>query len=336
MNSSIHLPDSWQTLLSQSIESPAELIRYLELPASLLDGADSACLEFALRVPRPWLERIEKGNLQDPLLKQILPVTDELKSVPGFVSDPLAEMSSNPTEGLIHKYKGRVLVVLTGACAINCRYCFRRHFPYQENRLGPGQWQQLLDYIADDSSITEVILSGGDPLVSSDNRLQQLITELEQIPHLQRLRIHSRLPVVLPQRITTDLCRILEQTRLQVVTVIHSNHANEIDSSVGAAVSKLKLAGVTLLNQAVLLRGINDSVEDLRRLSETLFHAGVLPYYLFTFDPVKGAAHFDVPDQEAVLLMQQLQDQLPGYLVPRLAREIPGKGSKTLLPINGE
>ena len=335
MNSSIHLPDSWQTLLSQSIESPAELLRYLELPAALLDAADSACLEFALRVPKPWLERIEKGNLQDPLLKQILPVSNELDSVPGFVTDPLAEMSSNPTDGLIHKYKGRVLIVLTGACAINCRYCFRRHFPYQENRLGPGQWQQLLEYIAADSSITEVILSGGDPLVNSDNRLQQLITDLEQIPHLLRLRIHSRLPVVLPQRVTTGLCRILEQTRLQVVTVIHSNHANEIDDAVANAVQQLKQAGVTVLNQAVLLRGINDTVEALKQLSETLFRTGVLPYYLFTFDPVKGAAHFDVPDPEAVLLMQQLQEQLPGYLVPRLAREIPGKGSKTLLPLNG-
>ena len=331
MNSPVQMPDHWQTVLSQTISSPAQLISYLELPESLLDRADQACLEFAMRVPKPWLDRIEKGNIHDPLLKQILPAAEELHQVPGFITDPLAEKESNPTEGLIHKYQGRVLVVLTGACAINCRYCFRRHFPYQENKLGPEQWQAILDYIQADTSISEVIFSGGDPLVSSDKRLQQLVQDLEQIPHLQRLRIHSRLPVVLPQRVTANLCSILEKTRLNVVTVIHSNHANEIDNAVAQAVTLLKQAGSTVLNQAVLLRGINDSVEQLKALSETLFQAGILPYYLFTFDPVKGAAHFDVPDSEAKQLIQQLQAQLPGYLVPKLAREIPGQPSKTLL-----
>ncbi len=336
MNSTIKLPDTWQTLLSQTLKSPEELLSYLQLPDSLLEGANRASLEFAMRIPRPWLDRIEKANPDDPLLRQVLPLGEELESIPGFISDPLEEMSSNPVDGLIHKYKGRVLVILTGACAINCRYCFRRHFPYAENRLGPEQWQKILDYIAADTSITEVIFSGGDPLVSSDTRLKQLIGDLQQIPHLTRLRIHSRLPVVLPQRITTSLTNLLSQTRLKVVTVIHSNHPQELDNAVAKAVEQLKHAGVTVLNQAVLLRGVNDSVATLKALSEKLFDIGVLPYYLFTFDPVKGAAHFDVPDNEAKQIISQLQDQLPGYLVPKLAREIPGRGSKTLLIPNQE
>lgn len=336
MNSTIKLPDSWQTLLSQTLKRPEELLRYLQLPDSLLEGANRASLEFAMRVPLPWLDRIEKGNLDDPLLRQILPLGEELESVPGFTNDPLEEMGSNPVEGLIHKYKGRVLVVLTGACAINCRYCFRRHFPYAENRLGPEQWQKILDYITADTSITEVIFSGGDPLVSSDTRLAQLISDLQQIPHLTRLRIHSRLPVVLPQRVTESLTTLFSQTRLNIVTVIHTNHPQELDDGVAKAINQLNRAGVTVLNQAVLLRGINDSVEVLKNLSEQLFSIGVLPYYLFTFDPVKGAAHFDIPDADAKRIVSQLQNLLPGYLVPRLAREIPGRGSKTLLITNQE
>ncbi|WP_428034850.1 EF-P beta-lysylation protein EpmB [Amphritea sp.] len=331
MNSSMQLPDTWQTLLSQTLESPEALIRYLQLPDSLLEGADRASLEFAMRIPKPWLDRIEKGNPDDPLLRQVLPLSEELNDVPGFIRDPLDEINSNPVDGLIHKYNGRVLVILTSACAINCRYCFRRHFPYAENRLGPQQWQKVLDYIAADASITEVIFSGGDPLVASDARLQQLISDLEQIPHLTRLRIHSRLPVVLPQRITETLTGILKQTRFNVVIVIHSNHPQELDDGVAAAVQRLKQAGVTVFNQAVLLRGVNDHIDTLKQLSETLFDIGVLPYYLFTFDPVKGAAHFDLPDEEAKQLLGQLQDLLPGYLVPKLAREIPGRGAKTLL-----
>ncbi|WP_417223584.1 EF-P beta-lysylation protein EpmB [Amphritea sp.] len=334
MNSIIPLPDTWQTLLSQTLESPEELIRYLQLPETLLQGAQRGHAEFAMRIPRPWLDRIEKGNINDPLLRQVLPLGEELDDVPGFTQDPLEEMHSNPVDGLIHKYKGRVLIILTGACAINCRYCFRRHFPYAENRLGPQQWQKILAYISADSSITEVIFSGGDPLVSSDTRLKQFISDLEQIPHLTRLRIHSRLPVVLPQRITDTLTSILNQSRLNVVTVIHSNHPQELDDQVASAIQRLRQADVTVLNQAVLLRGVNDSLDILKALSEKLFNIGVLPYYLFTFDPVKGAAHFDLPDAEAKQLLRQLQDQLPGYLVPRLAREIPGRGAKTLLFID--
>lgn len=319
----------WQQLLSQAITEPQELLRQLQLPEDLISQA--ACDDFALRVPAPYLQRIQPGNPDDPLLRQVLPISDETLAIPGYVSDPLAEASSNPTDGLIHKYKGRVLVILTGACAINCRYCFRRHFPYEDNRLGPEQWQELVDYIAADDSIREVIFSGGDPLATNDKRLDKLITSLEAIPHLARLRIHSRLPVVIPQRITSELCQRLENSRFNKVMVLHINHANEIDPEVAAAVARLKAAGVTVLNQAVLLRGVNDSVDALEELSEKLFAAGILPYYLFTFDPVAGAAHFDIADQQAQQLFAELQARLPGYLLPKLAREIPDRPSKTLL-----
>jgi EF-P beta-lysylation protein EpmB len=264
-------------------------------------------------------------------LRQILPIEAEAQQIPGYVTDPLAEMSANHHEGLIHKYKGRVLIILTGACAINCRYCFRRHFPYQENKLGPKQWQQVLKYLNDDESISEVIFSGGDPLATSDNRLAQMITDLEKIPHLTRLRIHTRLPIVLPQRITPEFTSILENSRFDTVMVLHANHPNEIDNETGRITSQLKKANVTVLNQSVLLKGVNDCVETLKTLSEKLFHAGILPYYLFTLDPVQGAAHFNVDDKQAIQLFSELQTLLPGYLLPKLAREIPERPSKTLL-----
>lgn len=322
---------SWQELLSNAISDPKTLMHMLEIDWKPSSEVQQACNTFALKVPLPYLDKMEKGNLQDPLLRQILPLSEEMNQVPGYNNDPLAEQSSNPCEGLIHKYKGRVLLILTGACAVNCRYCFRRHFPYQENRLGPAQWHNILDYLSSDSSIHEVIFSGGDPLATSDKRLHKMISDLEAIPHLKRLRIHSRLPIVIPQRITTDLCNILQQSRFDKALVLHSNHANEIDQQLARGIQQLKKADVTVLNQAVLLRGVNDSVAAQKSLSETLFSAGILPYYLFTLDPVAGAAHFNVPDNEALSLFANLQAELPGYLLPRLAREIPGKPSKTLL-----
>lgn len=332
MNLPLTALDSWQQLLSHAIDDPAELIRALDLPEELIAPAQAASQGFSLRVPTPYLHRIEPGNPDDPLLKQVLPLSAETRKVVGYVTDPLAEAQFNPRQGLVHKYQGRVLLIMTGACAINCRYCFRRHFPYDENRLGPEQWQSMLDYIRSDSSISEVILSGGDPLAVSDSRLQRLIDDLTAIPHIQRLRIHSRLPVVIPQRVTPDLLEILGNSRLLTTLVLHVNHANEVDEQVGYALTQLRQANVTLLNQAVLLRGINDSVESLKNLSEGLFNWGVLPYYLFVLDPVEGAAHFDIPDEEAQQLVGKLQGTLPGYLVPRLAREIPDRPSKTVLP----
>ncbi|WP_339890423.1 EF-P beta-lysylation protein EpmB [Neptuniibacter pectenicola] len=322
---------TWQQLLSHTINSPQALIERLELPNSFLQGALDGANEFALKVPEPYLEKIKKGDPADPLLRQILPLDAELDTIPGYVTDPLAEMGANHRDGLIHKYKGRVLLIISAACAINCRYCFRRHFPYQENRLGPDQWQGILDYLTADPSISEVIFSGGDPLATSDERLIRMIKDLEAIPHLKRLRIHTRLPIVIPQRITTALTSILKACRFNTVMVLHANHPNELDAQTGAVVAELKQANVTVLNQAVLLKGVNDSVETLQQLSETLFHYGILPYYLFTLDPVQGAAHFNVSDDTALDLFEQLQNLLPGYLLPKLAREVPAKGSKTLL-----
>ena len=332
MNLPVMPLESWQQLLSHTIDDPAELIRLLELPETLIEPARAAAGDFPLRVPRPYLARIQKGDPNDPLLKQVLPLAKERENVPGFVADPLAEANYNPHQGLVHKYKGRVLVIMTGACAINCRYCFRRHFPYGDNRLGPEQLQALLTYVANDSSIEEVILSGGDPLAVPDARLAKLIAELEAIPHLKRLRIHTRLPVVIPQRVTSSLLEILSQQRLRTTIVLHVNHANEVDADVGRALSKLRDAGITVLNQAVLLKGINDSVPALKALNETLFDWGVLPYYLFVLDPVAGAAHFDIPDADAQRLVAELQSQMPGYLVPKLAREVPDRPAKTVLP----
>ncbi len=333
MNLPVTLLDDWQQLLSHTIDDPAELLRLLELPDALLAPARAAAGDFPLRVPRPYLNRIRKGDPDDPLLRQVLPLGAERLQVPGYVTDPLAEMAANHRDGLIHKYKGRVLLILTGACAINCRYCFRRHFPYDDNRLGPEQWLQVLEYLRQQPQVNEVIFSGGDPLATSDKRLARMILDLADIPHLSRIRVHSRLPVVIPQRITDSLVEALTGTRLQSVMVLHANHANEIDAEVDLAVNRLKRAGVTVLNQSVLLRGVNDSVEALQTLSERLFAAGVLPYYLFVLDAVAGAAHFDVSDDEAKALMQALQAELPGFLLPRLAREIPGRPSKTLLAL---
>lgn len=321
----------WQQLLSHTIDDPKELLDLLDLPLSFLNGAKQGNDLFSLKVPKPFLQRIEKGNPNDPLLRQVLPLDAESSDIPGYVTDPLAEMAANHSDGLIHKYHGRVLLILSGACAVNCRYCFRRHFPYQDNRLGSEQWQQVLEYLNADSSITEVIFSGGDPLATSDKRLCRMIADLEEIPHLKRLRVHTRLPIVIPQRVTSELTTLFAKSRFDIAMVLHANHANELDQQVEQASADLRAVGVTVLNQAVLLKGVNDSLTALTELSEKLFHFGILPYYLFTLDPVKGAAHFDIPDDKAVELHKKMQATLPGYLVPKLAREIPGERSKTLL-----
>ncbi len=322
---------SWQDELSNLIRSPEELFDLLSLPTEQLDAARRACNDFPLRVPRPYAARIQPGNLQDPLLLQVLPLGDELISSPGYNNDPLEEADSNPIPGLIHKYQGRVLLIVSPSCAIHCRYCFRRHFPYDDNKPSRTQWQQALDYIAADDSINEVIYSGGDPLSNNDKQLQWLTDQIAAIPHITRLRVHTRLPVMIPQRITDSCLEWLSQTRLKMVMVLHVNHAQELDCEVGEALNKLKQSGVTLLNQAVLLKGINDSVQAQVDLSERLFELGVLPYYLHLLDKVKGAAHFDMTADEAQRLHQALLGQLPGFLVPKLVQEVPGAASKTPL-----
>jgi len=324
---------SWNKVLAGATKGVKSLLDQLDLSVSDLNDRQQACLDFPLLVPQPFIDKMEKGNASDPLLLQVLPQSSELESAEGFINDPLAEKHSNLQKGLIHKYHGRVLVLLSTGCAVNCRYCFRRHFPYQENRIGKNDWQAILDYVAKDNSIEELILSGGDPLMLNDQQLGKFIKQAEAIPHLQRLRIHTRLPVVIPQRITPKFVEILQSTRFDCAIVLHINHSYELDEKLILALSNLRKAGITLLNQAVLLRGINDCLSDQTELSKALFKAGVLPYYLHLLDKVKGAHHFEVSEKDAQLLHQQLLLNLSGYLVPKLVREESGKGSKTPVPM---
>ncbi|WP_280547862.1 EF-P beta-lysylation protein EpmB [Halomonas sp. 11-S5] len=321
----------WQTQLARAIRDPRELCRRLGLDEAWWPGAERGHALFEVRVPEVYLARIRPGDPADPLLRQVLPLAEEAVPMAGYVADPLKEAEHAPAPGLIHKYAGRVLLIASPACAVNCRYCFRRHFPYEENAPSRAQWEESLEHIRQDPSIREAILSGGDPLAASDRQLAWLVERLEAIPHLKRLRIHTRLPVVIPERIDDALLGWLGATHLQKVMVLHINHANEIDEAVIAACRKLSAAGVTLLNQSVLLRGVNDSIGALAALSERLFEAGILPYYLHVLDPVAGAAHFDVADDEARELVAGLREVLPGFLMPRLVREIPGEASKTPL-----
>jgi EF-P beta-lysylation protein EpmB len=318
----------WQTDMAEAVRDPRELLASLDLGPEWLEPARRAASTFPLRVPRAFLARIKKGDPADPLLRQVLPLGEELKDIPGYVRDPVGDMPSVAAKGLLHKYQGRVLLITTGACGVHCRYCFRRHFPYSEENARTGEWQEALDYLKGDASINEVILSGGDPLALSDERLAGLVRSLEDIPHIRRLRLHTRQPVVLPSRVDDALLGWLKACRLQKVVVLHTNHAQEMDPAVTEACAKLRDAGATLLNQTVLLRGVNDSADALSELSEALFAAQVLPYYLNLLDPVAGAAHFDVPEAEALALMAGLRARLPGYLVPRLVREVPGAPSK--------
>ena len=321
----------WQRALANVVKTPQELYTLLELSTDQLPAALAASQDFALRVPRAFVQRMQKNNWDDPLLKQVLPLGRELEFEPGFSSDPLAEADHNPTPGLIHKYQGRVLLIVSGGCAINCRYCFRRHFAYQDNNPSRQQWQKTLDYVRQDDSIHEVILSGGDPLVASDALLSELVQHIAAIDHVKTLRIHTRLPIVIPQRITQQCIEWMQQPRLQTVMVVHCNHANEIDAEVEQALAKLKSAGITLLNQSVLLHGVNNTSSALSQLSQRLFSCGVLPYYLHLLDPVTGAAHFHVEEQHGQTLIQSLQANLPGYLVPKFVKEEPGEPSKTAI-----
>jgi EF-P beta-lysylation protein EpmB len=268
------------------------------------------------------------GDPADPLLRQVLPVAQEDEPMPAFTADPVGELASPPVDSVLQKYQGRTLVIVTGACAIHCRYCFRRHFPFAELGSAPPQWDGAVDRIASDPAISEVILSGGDPLAVTDSLLEVLGRKLAALPQLRRLRIHTRMPIVLPQRVDGALTSWIGSLGLPVVVVVHANHANEIDDDVRRALAALAATGVTLLNQAVLLGGINDSVDALTDLSEALFDTGVLPYYLHLLDPVSGAAHFEVSGDEAKRLHHELTSRLPGYLVPKLVREVPGAPAK--------
>jgi EF-P beta-lysylation protein EpmB len=319
-------PD-WRQLWREAVTEPAELLALLGLPqlATQLPGDHAG---FALRVPRGFVARMRPGDARDPLLLQVLPQLAELEKVEGFSMDAVGDLAARETQGLLHKYRGRALLIASGSCAVNCRYCFRRHFPYGEEMAAAGQWRQALAHLRDDPSITELILSGGDPLALTTGKLEELTRGLAEIPHVTRLRIHTRLPVVLPERIDAGFLAWLDALPLQKVVVLHANHANEFDAVVDAACSRLRGAGATLLNQAVLLRGINDRADALAALSERLFAAGVLPYYLHQLDRVQGAAHFEVPDDRALALVETMRARLPGYLVPQLVREVAGDTSK--------
>lgn len=325
-------PSGWQAEMASAITSPRELVAELGLDPKLISEATEAAGAFRLRVPRSYLSRIRRGDPSDPLLQQVLPVRAELADATEYVTDPLGEHEALRAPGLLHKYQGRALLITTSACAIHCRYCFRREFPYSEQTSESTRWGEALDVIARDLSIEEVILSGGDPLSLSDSRLTALTNALQGIPHVRRLRVHTRQPVVLPSRVDAGLTHWLDKVRLPVVFVLHVNHPNEIDADVRAACARLRDARVTLLNQTVLLRGINDDADVLVDLSQKLFEAGVLPYYLHVLDRVRGAAHFDLPEERARLLAGKLAARLPGYLVPRLAREVQGAVAKVTLP----
>jgi EF-P beta-lysylation protein EpmB len=322
-----HRPD-WQRQMAEAISEPAELLRMLGLDADSIEVLHN--LEhFRLKVPRPFVQRMRKGDPDDPLLKQVLPLGIEMTPEAGFLADPVGDLDSMTVPGLLHKYSGRALLVVTGACAVHCRYCFRRHFPYSEANPGRHQWSAALDYLRSHPDIREIILSGGDPLSLPDTRLFALINELETIPHLQRLRIHTRLPVVIPDRVSSGLLKGLENTRFDTAIVVHINHAQEIDTALIRSLQLLRRSGAILLNQAVLLRSINDTPRDQIALCEQLFACGVLPYYLHLLDRVQGASHFDVAEADALELYETIRRHLPGYLLPRLVRETSGQPYKS-------
>lgn len=328
----LYQEQNWQSQLSDLITDPLELLETLQLsPDQLLSGAILASEKFKLRVPRAFVGKMSIGNPLDPLLLQVLPHHLELEDHPGFVTDPLGEEQANQQPGVLHKYKSRFLLTLTGACAVHCRYCFRRHFPYQENLPKNEDWLNIKQYIQNQPDINEVILSGGDPLTLSNRKLALWIERLESMPQIKFLRIHSRVPIVIPNRVDEELISLLKNSRLRIILVVHSNHAAELDEFTCSKLSALVQHQITVLNQAVLLKGVNNSAQLLVDLSYRLFETGVMPYYLHVLDKVKGAHHFDLSPEEINLIYKEVLENLPGYLVPKLVREIAGEKNKTPL-----
>jgi len=318
----------WQQLWREAVRDPRELLALLGLEDAGLAISDEAAAQFPLRVPRGFVARMRHGDPNDPLLRQVLPLDAEMQPMPGFSLDAVGDGAAKAGNGVIRKYRGRALLVTTGSCAIHCRYCFRRHFPYAEETAAAGGWREAVALIAQDRSIDEVILSGGDPWSLATPKLAELTDALAGIAHLKRLRVHTRLPVVLPERVDDALLGWLRSLPWPVTVVLHANHANEFDADVDAALARLRSTGATLLNQAVLLRGVNDSVDALAELSERGLAAGVLPYYLHQLDRVQGSAHFEISDEAALRLHRELAARLSGYLVPRLVREVAGDPGK--------
>jgi L-lysine 2,3-aminomutase len=321
----------WQQQLKHLITDPVDLLTRLKLQQHIAPAQHKILRQFPCRVPLPYFQRIQPGNVHDPLLRQVLPLDAEATLTPGYSFDPLAELQANPTAGLLHKYHGRVLLTLTSACAIHCRYCFRRHFPYEKNSFNKQRWQLQRQYLLAHPDIHEVILSGGDPLIIKDPLLKFIVDDLSTMKQIKTLRIHSRLPIVLPSRITSELLITLSNTRLKVVVVVHCNHAQEIDAHVTQALLKLQQHNITLLNQAVLLKGVNDTADSIVELSHQLWDSRVLPYYLHLLDKTQGTAHFNVDKDKAKKIILAARQQLPGYLVPRLAQEEPQEKAKTIV-----
>jgi EF-P beta-lysylation protein EpmB len=325
------IPSRWQQLWREAVRDPRELLSLLGLAHLAGQLSEDAARQFPLRVPRGFIDRMRHGDPHDPLLRQVLPLDDEDRIVPGFGLDAVGDTAARAASGVIRKYRGRALLVATGSCAIHCRYCFRRHFPYAEETAAAGGWRDAIGLVAADASIDEVILSGGDPLSLATSKLAELTDALAAIPHLKRLRIHTRLPTVLPERVDAALLAWLGAMPWPVTMVVHVNHANEFDAKVDAALAGVRGTGATLLNQAVLLRGVNDTVDALADLSERSFASGVLPYYLHQLDRVAGTAHFEVDDARARGLHAALAARLSGYLVPRLVREVAGDPGKRVM-----
>ena len=323
-----NLHKNWQKELANVVTCPKVLLEMVGLSSQVHENDIKARSLFPVRVPLPFIKKIRHGDANDPLLLQVMPRHQEFLTKSGFNKDPLLEQDNNQP-GLLHKYKSRVLVMFKTGCAVNCRYCFRRHFPYQENQLNKRSLIDALSYIKSDKNINEVILSGGDPLMAKDDAISWFLDELEQIPQIKRMRIHSRLPVVIPARITEQLCERLAKSPLKIIFVNHINHANEIDNDFKNAMNMLKQANILLLNQAVILKDVNDTVDAQINLSEALFDADVMPYYLHLLDKVEGASHFDIDEAQAIKIMAELLEALPGFLVPKLVREIGGQKSKT-------
>ncbi len=318
----------WQRLLADAITTADGLLTSLGLDIRHLPEIDNRP-DFPIRVPQPFIDRMKRGDPSDPLLRQVLAVSDERHPMPGFTQNPLQELDG-PIPGVLHKYRSRVLLIYRGGCAVNCRYCFRRHFPYQNRTLVRHDLDDVVEYLEAHSEINEVIFSGGDPLMADDGALASFFQRLEAISSIRRLRIHTRLPVVIPERVTDTFCQTIASITLPVIVVLHINHANEIDEALINAVSRLRTVCRSILNQSVILAGINDSADDLITLSERLFEAGIDPYYLNVLDRVSGAHHFDVPEEKLQILHQALLDALPGFLVPKLVKEVPGIGHKVL------
>lgn len=317
--------------MKDAVRDAGELCRLLDLPDSLVDEMSQAGRQFPLFVPRGFLARMGLGDPHDPLLRQVLPLGEELLESPGFTVDPVDDGAAAKVPGLLHKYAGRVLLITTGACAVHCRYCFRRHYPYSDAPRTFADWQPAFEQIDDDPTIHEVILSGGDPLTIIDETLADLIEQLECIAHLRRVRIHTRLPIVIPERVTDALIAMLRESRLTPIVVVHANHANELDEHVAASLRKMSDAGIVLLNQAVLLAGVNDSVDAQAALCERLIDLRVMPYYLHQLDRVAGGAHFEVPVEDGRRIINELRPRLPGYAIPRYVQEVAGATSKMVL-----